>query len=189
MILDPNVQGDALGMATFEKSMTKVFYHWEQSEGGTETTEEGGSHNHVQQSCRDLLILSHSASGAQLARYLLEKSESYLPHIRAIAFTDATHNVQWARQRGNHQLVNLLESPACVYYRCHHSDDRHAKAGQEAPTDKFWKHRFGNVRTYFAGTSEHSLTNWFAHSFIWAHFDRVLSQCKSSPEMPSASSE
>ena len=109
VIIDPNCHGDAMGMVTFQKSMEKAFHHWENDEQQVN-------------SCRDLLILSHSASGAHLVRYLLEKSKYYVPHIRAIAFTDATHNVQWARQRGNQPLVELLESPACVYFRCANPD-------------------------------------------------------------------
>jgi hypothetical protein len=68
----------------------------------------------------------------------------------------------------------------CVYFRC--ADPRrdgpqwyvHA-AGDPVQTDSFWKHRFaGNIRTLWAGTDEHSLTNWFAHAKIWEHFDRLL---------------
>lgn len=179
VLLDPNVHGDALGLATFEKSMAKVFHQWESDTSSKENDQKANAPNDptkatsFEQSCRDLFILSHSASGAHLARYLLEKSQHYLPHIRAIAFTDATHNIQWARQRGNHHLVDLLESPACIYFRCATDITKH-HAGEEAPTDNFWRHRFGNIRTCWAGTKEHSLTNWFAHAHIWEHFDKFL---------------
>ena len=184
VIIDPNVHGDSLGMVTFEKSMAKLFRFWEEkmeingngSDNDDENEQEIGADRPF--SNRDLYILSHSASGSHLARYLLEKSEYYLPHIRAIAFTDSTHNVQWARQKGNHELVRLLESPVCVYFRCGNADkdaNWHLhRAGDEAPRDNFWTHRFGNIRTCWAGTKEHSLTNWFARSHIWEHFDRFL---------------
>jgi len=180
VLLDPNVHGDALGLSTFEKSMAKIFHPWESDSSSKENNQQANEPHDptiatsIEQSCRDLFILSHSASGAQLARYLLEKSQHYLPHIRAIAFTDATHNIQWARQRGNHHLVDLLQSPACIYFRCAGSDITKHHAGEEAPTDNFWKHRFGNIRTCWAGTKEHSLTNWFAHTYIWEHFDKFL---------------
>lgn len=33
------------------------------------------------------------------------------------------------------------------------------------------QHRFGQIKTYWACTNEHSLTNWYAHSKIWERFD------------------
>ena len=41
----------------------------------------------------------------------------------------------------------------------------------ESETDSFWIHRFGKVKTMWAGTADHALTNWAAHSSIWDHFD------------------
>lgn len=175
VVVDPNVHGDGLGMATFEKSMRVLFQFWESD--SSNTFDSGMSP--VPPTNRDLYILSHSASGSHLARYLMEKSVHYLPHIRAIAFTDSTHNIEWVRQRENHDLVKLLESPACVYFRCANenkgSNWQQQQAGEEAPRDQFWIHRFGNIRTYWAGTKEHALTNWYAHTHIWEHFDRALS--------------
>ena len=187
VVVDPNCHGDQMGMFTFEKSMAKLFHFWERAPASDE--DERGDAVDSQQSQtlqpftnRDLYILSHSASGSQLARYLMEKSEHYLPHIRAIAFTDSTHNIQWARQREKHDLARLLESPACVYFRSA-SVEKDAnwykhRAGEEAPRDAFWKHRFGNIRTCWAGTKEHALTNWFAHPFIWEHFDNIMNGAK-----------
>lgn len=170
VIIDPNCHGDAMGMTTFQKSMEKAFCHWEE-----EREKDGANED---KKCRDLYIVSHSASGSHLVRYLLEKSKHYVPHIRAIAFTDATHNVQWARHRKNQPLVDLLESPACIYFRCSdpNRDCNWAKhrAGEEVPTDIHWQHRFGKIRTCWAGTNEHSLTNWTSHDCIWDHFDRIL---------------
>ena len=39
----------------------------------------------------------------------------------------------------------------------------------------FWVHRFGTVHTVWAGTSEHSLSNWTARCHIWEHFDKCSS--------------
>jgi hypothetical protein len=168
VMLDPNVHGDRLGMITFEKSMARLFRRWEEDE--TCSSAEPPLAN------RDLFVLSHSQSGAQLARYLLEKSQSYLPHIRAVAFTDSTHNIQWAR--ANKDLHRLLESDNCIYFRGS-KESSNALApletlGQEIDTDSFWQHRFGRIRTLCAGTTEHSLTNWFARYHIWDHFDTFL---------------
>jgi hypothetical protein len=71
----------------------------------------------------------------------------------------------------------MLQSDRCVYFRCANPRDSqwyiHA-AGDPVQTDNFWKHRFGSIRTLWAGTDEHSLTNWFAHAKIWEHFDGFL---------------
>jgi hypothetical protein len=178
VIVDPNVHGDSLGMETFEKTMTGLFGRWESNDENNEKAPEECAQVKPLQS-RDLYILSHSASGSQLARYLLDKSSYYLPHIRAIAFTDSTHNVQWCKTAENQDLYRKLQSPECVYFRCA-SVPRDGKqwylhsAGEPIQTDTFWQHRFGKIKTYWAGTNEHSLTNWYAHGKIWEHFDRFL---------------
>jgi hypothetical protein len=170
VMLDPNVHGDRLGMATFEKSMARLFRRWEQDE-----TSQPPLLN------RDLFVLSHSQSGAQFARYLLEKSQHYVPHIRAVAFTDSTHNIQWARE--NKDLHQLLQSETCAYWRCSKEPSDLLtpldSLGKEVETDKFWEHRFGQISTRCAGTSEHSLTNWFARYHIWEHFDAFLHESSS----------
>jgi len=38
--------------------------------------------------------------------------------------------------------------------------------------DSFWEHRFGKIRTLWAGTADHALSNWAGHDHIWLHFDR-----------------
>ena len=52
-------------------------------------------------------------------------------------------------------------------------DWENVSAGDECPKDRFWSHRFGEVRTVWAGTTEHSLSNWTAHKPIWEHFDKI----------------
>jgi len=180
IMVDPNVHGDRLGMVTFEKSMEHLFRRWEKEE----CSEPSSSPPFNQ---KDLFVLSHSQSGAQLARYLLDKSEHYIPHIRAIAFTDSTHNIQWAKSQNKDSLKELLESDNCVYFKCskdNSSDellDPLPSVGEPVDTDDFWKHRFGNIKTFCAGTSEHSLTNWFARCHIWDHFDKHLPRVMSKP--------
>jgi hypothetical protein len=46
-----------------------------------------------------------------------------------------------------------------------------AKPGDECAKDRFWSHRFGQIKTVWAGTTDHSLTNWAARASIWEHFD------------------
>mmetsp|Transcript_11070 Transcript_11070/g.24387 ORF Transcript_11070/g.24387 Transcript_11070/m.24387 type:complete len:119 (-) Transcript_11070:188-544(-) len=48
-------------------------------------------------------------------------------------------------------------------------------AGVKADTDTFWEHRFGKIKTLWAGTADHALSNWAAHEPIWRHFGQHLS--------------
>jgi hypothetical protein len=203
VMLDPNVHGDRLGMITFEKSMARIFGLWEQDEASDDnpaTATADSSLYNPPLTSQDLFVLSHSQSGAQLARYLLEKSKHYLPHIRAVAFTDSTHNIQWAR--ANEDLHNLLQSPNCVYFKSSKEEtysynntttsqgllEPLQTVGEEIQTDSFWQHRFGKITTRCAGTSEHSLTNWFAQTQIWDHFDSHLHNMPTSTGMSTGTS-
>lgn len=145
--------------------------------------------NHLASS---IYILAHSASGGQLVRHLREDT-SLLPSIRAIAFTDSTHNIQWCKD--DPSLMDFLSTNNCIYLRsndvrtsqsCVHVSSRgkdiacqcvncthnRKSAGVVANTDSFWEHRFGKIRTLWAGTGDHSLSNWAGHDHIWLHFDR-----------------
>jgi len=128
---------------------------------------------------QNLYLLSHSQSGAQFVRYLLKKSEFYLPRIGAIAFTDSTHNIQWTKRNNLAALRNLLESDKSIYFKRSSENidfilNPLPSIGKIVDTDEFWKHRFGTIKTLCAGTSEHSLTNWFARYYILDYFDRHL---------------
>jgi hypothetical protein len=166
ILVDLNAHGEQLGFVTFSRTMDFFEPHY-------------SSHY------RDLYAVSHSASGGHMVRYFLDKSESvFLRNIRAIAFTDSTHSIQWAK--GSHQqyLYELLQSAQCTYFRCSSSARDTISgdgtkwylhpAGEWVQTDSFWKHRFGSIRTVWAGTNEHSMTNWFSHAKIWEHFDNFL---------------
>jgi hypothetical protein len=173
MVLDPNARGDRVGMTTFETSMAHLFRRWENGE-----TDEHTSCS-LERVPQNLYILSHSQSGSQFVRHLLNKTECYLPHMGAVAFTDSTHNIQWAKRQNLQGLENLLESDKCIYFRRTDGTIEYmlkpfASVGQAVDTDEFWEHRFGKIKTLCAGTSEHSLTNWFARVQIWDHFDRFL---------------
>lgn len=122
----------------------------------------------------------------------LREDPTLLPSIRAVAFTDSTHNVQWVKH--DPTLQNFLQRENCVYLRsndvrssqscvrvssrgkdvrcdCGPCADGRKAAGREAETDHFWEHRFGRVRTLWAGTADHALSNWAGHESIWDHFD------------------
>lgn len=167
VILDPNARGDRFGMQTFEKSMAHLFRRWE--EAPTSLSEIKPT----------LYLLSHSQSGAQFVRYLLNKADAYLAHISAIAFTDSTHNIQWTKRQNIKGLEELLESEKSVYFK--RTDNivefpfkPFKTIGGKVDTDQFWEHRFGKIKTMCSGTSEHSLVNWFARNHIWDHFDQFL---------------
>jgi len=162
VLLDPNARGDRLAMHTFEQSLDIL-----SNKDSKETTEAAKDH---------LYVLAHSAAGAQLVQYLNQKeNETLLQRINAVAFTDSTHNIQWTKD--NHQLQSLLQSKNCLYFKSSnpHRDDDWDKtvAGESVRVDDFWRHRFGGIRTLWAGTHEHSLTNYFARHHIWDHFDVV----------------
>ena len=80
----------------------------------------------------------------------------------------------------NWPMIHLLQSDRSVYFKVskESTDDSALKplktTGMVVDTDNFWKHRFGSVATRCAGTTEHSLTNWFARYHIWRHFDSFL---------------
>lgn len=144
---------------------------------------------------QSIYILAHSASGGQLVRHLRE-DPSLLPSIRSIAFTDSTHNVQWCKH--DPSLQEFLQKKNCVYLRsndvrssqscvkvssrgkdiwctCSTCASNKKFAGVEAETDHFWQHRFGSIKTVWAGTADHALSNWAGHESIWDHFDEHAS--------------
>ena len=191
ILVDPNVNGETHGFTTFTKSMNFLQSYYDSNV----PDDKNESMNHIDSNresipknpcCRDIYILSHSASGGHLVRYFLDKCHTrYIRNVRAIAFTDSTHSIQWAKSTDQAYLYDLLQSLYCIYFRCSSSTrdtiagDGDSKwylhpAGEVVQTDSFWRHRFGAVRTVWAGTNEHSQTNWFAHAKIWEHFDQFL---------------
>lgn len=162
VMLDPNCLGQREAYRVVEMSMAALF-------------------SHVEQQCDDnpqrypIFIQAHSAAGSHVVCYLLSRCESYVPHIQAIAFTDSTHNIQWTRKEQYKSLNSLLESSAAVYFRSSRGDTADDAGLEITRCDAEWKHRFGNIRTYWAGTTEHSLSDWSAREFIWRHFDQFMS--------------
>jgi len=184
VIVDPNVHGDALGFVTFQKTMDFLEEHFGILDEETKESSSSSSPLSRDLSSREMFILSHSASGGHMARYFLDKCDcAFLRNIRAVAFTDSTHSIQWAKSADKKYLFDMLQSEQCVYFRCVQERGGLAgdgnkwylhPAGEVVSTDSFWQHRFGTIRTMWAGTDEHSMTNWFAHTKIWDHFDYFL---------------
>ena len=175
IIIDPNARGDRNGMVTYEQSMRVLFGHTNRAnEEGEKSIKEAQEAKNLQGS---LYILAHSASGSQLSRYLMTEGRHILSRIKAVAFTDSTHSIQWLdKDKENAPISAFFQSPSTLYIRSsnmYRDDDweKH-KPGDDYDADQFWRHRFGNVKTIWAGTTDHSLTNWTSHSHIWDHFDR-----------------
>jgi len=179
VMIDPNARGDRLGMDTFELSMKRIF------------DKTGSLHSYNDK----VYILAHSQAGAQLVRFLLDdynRSEAEQLKIKAIAFTDSTHNIQWTK--ANPDLSQLLSGRTSIYLKstpaigtpnnsykntCNANNHQYTNieeidVGKTLDTDHYWKHRFGTIRTLSAGTSVHELVNWTGRTCIWEHFDEHL---------------
>ena len=196
-ILDPNARGDRSGMTTYEQSMDVLFgneNHQKEVVNGGESSEAHNpsihTTNEMKQGCffhhqAPIYILAHSASGAQLTSYLMTQGQHLTSRIKSIVFTDSTHNVQWLKKKEEHHKISkLFQSPLSLYVRSsneyRHDDWEKHKPGDICDAvDEHWIHRFGTVKTIWAGTKDHSLTNWTSHKDIWDHFDECQNKSKS----------
>ena len=168
VVIDPNARGDRVGMETFQESVRSLFQQADCSAEVEDAIIPATNDGHI-------YVLAHSAAGGQLVRYLLDKNQSaLLPRIRSITFTDSTHSVQWLKKHPH--ISSFIQSSKALYVRSANPmrDDgwENAKPGDECDKDHFWSHRFGQIKTVWAGTTDHSLTNWAARASIWEHFDK-----------------
>ena len=175
VVIDPNARGDRVGMDTFQISVRSLFQQ--------ECSVEVGDAIVPASSDGYIYVLAHSAAGGQLVRYLLDKNQgTLLSRIRSITFTDSTHSVQWLKEHPH--ISSLIQSSKALYVRSANPmrDDgwENAKPGDECDKDHFWSHRFGQIKTVWAGTTDHSLTNWAARASIWEHFDKNAETSSSS---------
>ena len=179
---DPTSQVDT--MDAFESSLETIF-----GDGHEQDESSWHSSSDAFDSSRGpVFVLAHSASGGKLVISLLEgKARRYLlPRICGIVFTDSTHNIQWCS--GVQRVWDLLESQKCLYIRSNEvrsssswrDGDETRRAGGEVSVDTFWEHRFGTIRTVWAGTADHSLMNVKSADIIWDHFDKLLAGRSSS---------
>ena len=192
--LDSNAQGPSLGLETVCRSLSSRAL-------------QPYLHNH------HLYVLCHSAAGGNFVQHLLRQqpeeqqrqrdniqeeqtngdSISKLPmptiqQIRALVFTDSTHDLQWLSLRHNKGMVEFLQSSVCLYIRNNreHVGDTFGPAHRlRAAGEKFdcrdgkhgsdrsqrWMKRFGTISTVYAGTVDHSLMCWTARFVIWDFFD------------------
>jgi len=188
VVIDPNARGDRHGMDTFEVSIRSLFELQsdllDEAEGRDDTSVEEGSSRAIIPADVDgsIYVLAHSAAGGQLVRYLLDqqKGSPLLSRLRCITFTDSTHSIQWLKSHPH--ISSLIQSSNALYVRSANpmrdDDWENAMPGDECPRDHFWSHRFGDIKTVWAGTTEHSLSNWTAHKPIWDHFDKIRQQTK-----------
>jgi hypothetical protein len=180
-LLDPNVNGSQEAMKSVKKSLERLFF-----EQGT--TKE------------DVYILAHSMGGSQIARFLHDKTHlkadtkgtptppaadiqtgsAFLQQIKAVAFTDSNHNINWTKK--NPAVTELLEGPSSLYIKSTKVHEDAKVLGELHHDCDFWKHRFGSIKTIWGGTSEHALTNYTGISYIWDHFDTFLEASGRIPE-------
>lgn len=176
IMLDPNVNGHQMGMEVVEASLEKLFFSREQDD-------------------EQIYVVAHSMAGAQLVRFLHKHESSpsdqdgnvginkehpgadkeektFLRKIKAVAFTDSNHNINWTKNTPS--VTDLLVGPSCLYIKSHKVHDEPKVLGEVHHDCQFWKHRFGDIKTLWAGTHEHALTNYTARFHIWDHFDEFL---------------
>jgi pimeloyl-ACP methyl ester carboxylesterase len=154
VLLDPNAWGADYGKDTIEISLNAILRMH-----STTTTQ--------------FHILAHSAGGGYLVRYLLGHYDRVKERCRKLVFTDSTHNVQWAKH--NPDLYQFLQSHSiCLYVRNNSesttdtfSKHKHSAAGEICKGDRFWKQRFGDIPTVWAGTTDHSRMCYEARTIIW----------------------
>jgi len=184
VMLDPNAKGHSMGMEVVEASLEKLFFDRDEDE--------------------EIYVVAHSMAGAQLVRFLHkhessksdtvqssgvssasdgagqdavprssdEEQQSFLRKIKAVAFTDSNHNINWTKTTPS--VTNLLVGPSCLYIKSHKPHDEPKALGEPHHECEFWRHRFGEIKTLWAGTHEHALTNYTARYHIWDHFDEFL---------------
>jgi len=171
IILDPNARGDRNGMSTYTESLRVIF----RDKIHQDATSEPAFIQHRDQNS-SLYVLAHSASGSHLAQHLMHDGSYIMRSLRAVVFTDSNHSVQWFKK--HREVSSFFQSPSSLYIRTANEyrdcDWEKGVLGELCKTDQVWKHRFGDIRTIWAGTKDHSLGNWTAHSFIWEHFDKHL---------------
>mmetsp|Transcript_28869 Transcript_28869/g.44108 ORF Transcript_28869/g.44108 Transcript_28869/m.44108 type:complete len:546 (+) Transcript_28869:131-1768(+) len=144
------------------------------------------SNNNKKEKNNDIFVLAHSMGGSQWTRYFLNNNESnndrsaLLRQIKAIAFTDSNHNINWCKD--NTEVSDFLQGSCSLYIKSHKVHEDQKVLGELHHDCHFWQHRFGAIQTIWAGTNEHALTNYTARYYIWNHFDSFLSSSSNEGE-------
>jgi len=106
--------------------------------------------------------------------FQIQTGKKFLQQIKALAFTDSNHNINWTKH--NLPLKDLIEGPSSLYIKSHKVHEDAKILGELHHDCNFWKHRFGNIKTIWGGTDEHALTNYTGMGHIWEHFDDIMEQ-------------
>eukprot|EP01082_Thalassiosira_pseudonana_P003833 g2713.t1 g2713 contig12:664282-666276(-) len=178
VVIDPNARGDKEGLGTFELSIRSLFENpCGKQDKVVESDSDAGVISDIISAEGSIYVLAHSAAGGHLVRYLLAQQDgALLSRIKSISFTDSTHSIQWTKKYPH--LMTMLQSSKALYVRTPNPirDDgwENARPGDECSKDQFWSHRFGNIKTVWAGTTDHSLAPSAANACIWKHFDEAM---------------
>ena len=146
----------------------------------------------------NLYFFCHSAAGGHIVRYLLDQTINFQRRIAKLCFSDSTHRLSWADPKDHMYLHNvLLQDPQYALYI------RNNSLGRDYPlyktpmpgddcgdtVDHWWIHRYGNLRTVWAGTADHSLMVFEARKVVWDFFDDKPTDHSSSNEKGRRSSD
>ena len=185
VMLDPNAHGCRMGMDVVERSLNALFLKNNQQDDIYVLAHSMAGAQLVRffiGSSSACTTLATSHKNSKVLTQIVDKNTSdhesrdysltvFLKNIQAIAFTDSNHNINWTKSYP--YLTELLTGPASLYIKSHKVHEKAKQLGESHHDCQFWKHRFGNVKTLWAGTHEHALTNYTGRIHIWQHFDRL----------------
>ena len=200
VMLDPNALGYRLGMDVVEASLERLFLN-SGGEGGEESKTEQSSvgeddiyilahsmagaqivrffMNNPSSYSRPPSPGANNGSGngkesniPSVTEIKESQKANLLQRVQAIALTDSNHNINWTKKHPS--LTQFLTGRPSLYIKSHKVHEKAKRLGEAHHDCQFWRHRFGNIKTLWAGTHEHALTNYTARKPIWEHFDSFL---------------
>ncbi|CAB9517739.1 Mpv17 / PMP22 family [Seminavis robusta] len=195
IMLDPNALGYRMGMDVVENSLKYLFLE----DGACNDEEEiyvlghsmagaqivrfftSNSCSHSRPATPSSSVSDGTSSAAANGVTTSDKTTAeeggiarLLKKIRAVAFTDSNHNINWTKRHP--ELTEVLTGPKSLYIKSHKVHEKAKSLGEKHHDCQFWRHRFGDIKTLWAGTHEHALTNYTARAHIWEHFDTFLKE-------------
>lgn len=200
VMLDPNALGYRLGMDVVEASMEQLFLNNDDGGDGESKTKQtsvgeddiyilahsmAGAQivrffmNNPSSYSRPPSPGANNVSGngketstASVTEIKESQKANLLQRVQALALTDSNHNINWTKKHPS--LTQLLTGRSSLYIKSHKVHEKAKRLGEAHHDCQFWRHRFGNIKTLWAGTHEHALTNYTARKPIWEHFDSFL---------------
>ncbi|CAB9530885.1 Mpv17 / PMP22 family [Seminavis robusta] len=188
IILDPNALGYRMGMDVVENSLKYLFledgacngeeeiYVLAHSMAGAQIvrffTSNTCSHSRPATPASSASEGTTTAKTEEMSANADAEIAKLLSKISAVAFTDSNHNINWTKRHPD--LTEMLTGPKSLYIKSHKVHEKAKSLGEKHHDCQFWKHRFGDIKTLWAGTHEHALTNYTARAHIWEHFDVCL---------------